>query len=105
MICYLWAETGPRIDFDDRVVAHFARHRQRHLLQREAGGQLFARLDGDAATIEVATQSSRPPTMTATPSASSTNTIRSRERSSGQRLQALPGSIQRERAGGVFATD
>lgn len=55
MICYLWAETGPRIGFDDRVVAHFARHRQRHLLQREAGGQLFARLDGDAVTVEVAT--------------------------------------------------
>jgi integrative and conjugative element protein (TIGR02256 family) len=37
------------------VLAHFSRHRQRKWRQAEAGGQLFARLDGTEIFVEEAT--------------------------------------------------
>lgn len=37
------------------VVAHVARHRQTSCWKREAGGQLFARIDGDDWMVEEAT--------------------------------------------------
>ncbi|HEY1927431.1 MAG TPA: Mov34/MPN/PAD-1 family protein [Caulobacteraceae bacterium] len=45
--------SGSRILLTEQVLAHVAQHRQRRFWQAEAGGQLFARLDGrDVVVVE-----------------------------------------------------
>lgn len=55
VIVYPVGKSGQRIIIADTVVEHLLRHRQRRCYQKEAGGQLFARLDRDRIHIVEAT--------------------------------------------------
>ncbi len=55
MIGYPVGESGQTIIFTDSVIAHFRRHRQRRERHKEAGGQLFARIEGLNITVLEAT--------------------------------------------------
>lgn len=52
---YSIGNSGQSLIFGKVVLRHFERHRQTHLWHREAGGQLFARLDATHIMIEKAT--------------------------------------------------
>ena len=52
MISYPIGHSGQVVVFADPVLAHFDRHRQIRVDSPEAGGQLFARFDGDIIRIE-----------------------------------------------------
>ena len=55
MIAYPVGQSGQTIFFADSVIAHFRRHRQRRKRQKEAGGQLFARIEGSNIIVFEAT--------------------------------------------------
>lgn len=55
VIAYPVGESGQTIVFTDSVIAHFRRHRQRRARDKEAGGQLFARIEGLNITVLEAT--------------------------------------------------
>ena len=55
VISYDIGESGQTLIFEDKVLTHFARNRQRTARSLEAGGQLFARFEGDIIRIERAT--------------------------------------------------
>jgi integrative and conjugative element protein (TIGR02256 family) len=55
VIVYPIGTTGQQIILANSVVAHLRRHRQRWWYQKEAGGQLFARLEGDRIQVVDAT--------------------------------------------------
>lgn len=55
MIAYPLGTSGQTLILTDLVLAHFERHRQLTPESKEAGGQLFARFDGDIIRIERAT--------------------------------------------------
>lgn len=54
-VIYPIGASGSRLILTEAVLAHLAAHRQRRFWQSEAGGQLFARLDGGDITIIEAT--------------------------------------------------
>ena len=54
-ICYPIGESGEVIHFSGLVLAHFARHRQSRIWHKEAGGQLFASINGAKIVICQAT--------------------------------------------------
>ena len=55
MISYDIRGSGQTLIFEDNVLAHFARNRQRTTQSLEAGGQLFARFEGEIIRVERAT--------------------------------------------------
>lgn len=55
MIVYPIGGSGQRLIFSQKVIDHFTAYQQKRCWQREAGGQLFARFDGDEIIIEEAT--------------------------------------------------
>ena len=55
MISYNIGESGQILILEDAVLTHFDRYRQRTSRDREAGGQLFARLEGNTIRVERAT--------------------------------------------------
>ncbi len=55
MIAYAIRNSGQTLVLTDAVIEHLLRHRQAGVGSREAGGQLFARFDGDTIQIERAT--------------------------------------------------
>lgn len=55
VIVYPIGTSGQQIIIDDSVVAHLLGHRQRRWYQKEAGGQLFARIEGDCLHVVEAT--------------------------------------------------
>ena len=55
MISYDIGKSGQRLILADAVLGHFDRNRQRRPKSREAGGQLFARFEGDTIRMEQAT--------------------------------------------------
>lgn len=55
MIAYAIGNSGQTLVLTDAVIEHLLRHRQAGVGSREAGGQLFARFDGDTIQIERAT--------------------------------------------------
>lgn len=55
MISYPVGRSGEVIHFDAAVIDHFERHRQLRFWHKEAGGQLFARIDGDDIVVVEAT--------------------------------------------------
>ena len=55
VIEYAVGDTGQTLVLTDTVLGHLRRYRQSSRLSREAGGQLFARIDGDTIIIERAT--------------------------------------------------
>jgi integrative and conjugative element protein (TIGR02256 family) len=55
VIAYPVGESGQTIILTDSVIAHFRRHRQRRPRHKEAGGQLFARIEGLNITVLEAT--------------------------------------------------
>lgn len=55
MIIYPVKNSDQTLLFTDKVLAHFHRHRQTKTESKEAGGQLFARFDGQMIRIECAT--------------------------------------------------
>jgi integrative and conjugative element protein (TIGR02256 family) len=55
MIEYSIGRSGQALIFADPVLEKFSRHRQLRFWQREAGGQLFGRLDGSRITVLEAT--------------------------------------------------
>ena len=55
MIAFPIDASGQRLVFSSAVLEHFAKYRQRRLRQREAGGQLFARLTLPDIIVEEAT--------------------------------------------------
>jgi integrative and conjugative element protein (TIGR02256 family) len=55
VIAYPVGESGQTIIFTDSVIAHFRRHQQRRGRHKEAGGQLFARIEGLNITVLEAT--------------------------------------------------
>lgn len=55
MISYPIGTAGQLLVFSDDVLKHFDAHRQLRLLQREAGGQLFASLTDELVLVEAAT--------------------------------------------------
>lgn len=54
-LCYPVGESGEVIHFADLVLAHFARFRQTRVWRKEAGGQLFASINGSKIVICEAT--------------------------------------------------
>jgi integrative and conjugative element protein (TIGR02256 family) len=48
-------QSGQTLVISDDVLGHFEAHRQRRFFDKEAGGQLFARLEDQAVLIEEAT--------------------------------------------------
>ncbi|RYD89338.1 MAG: hypothetical protein EOP61_31855 [Sphingomonadales bacterium] len=50
-LSYRIGSSGQTLHFTDDVLEHFAAHRQRHRWSAEAGGALFARIDGDDSAI------------------------------------------------------
>ena len=52
MIAYPIGDSGQTLVFTDTVLEHFRAYLQRKLWNREAGGQLFARIFGDQFVIE-----------------------------------------------------
>ena len=52
MITYPIGNSAQRLIFSKGVVEHFISHQQRRRWQREAGGQLFARFDGNEIIVE-----------------------------------------------------
>lgn len=55
MIVYPIGTSGQRIIIEDSVIEHLLQHRQRRWYQTEAGGQLFARIEGDCLRVVEAT--------------------------------------------------
>jgi integrative and conjugative element protein (TIGR02256 family) len=55
VIVYPIGTSGETVEVSDRVLGHLRRHRQMRLWQCEAGGLLFARIDGQRIRIERAT--------------------------------------------------
>ena len=55
VIVYPIGTSGQQITIVDSVVEHVRRHRQRRWYHREAGGQLFARIEGDRLLVVEAT--------------------------------------------------
>lgn len=55
MMAYPVAASGQRLIFTRAVLDHFSKHRQSRWWSREAGGQLFARLEPPDIIIEEAT--------------------------------------------------
>ena len=55
VIRYAIGTSGQSLVFEDAVIEHLKAHRQRRWLQPEAGGQLFARFDGNDAVVVEAT--------------------------------------------------
>ena len=55
VIAYPVGQSGQTIFLADSVIAHFRRHRQRRKRQKEAGGQLFARIEGSNIIVFEAT--------------------------------------------------
>ncbi len=55
MIDYPLGESGQILVFSDDVLEHFKAHRQVRAWHREAGGQLFARIDGARIIVVEAT--------------------------------------------------
>lgn len=55
MLHYPIGTSGEIIHFEPAALAHFAQHRQLRLWHREAGGQLFARIDGQRIVVSEAT--------------------------------------------------
>lgn len=55
MITYPIGSSGQRIIFSERALEHFHKHRQNRPWKKEAGGQLFARIDLPDILIEEAT--------------------------------------------------
>lgn len=55
VIAYAIGNSGQTLVLTDAVIEHLLRHRQAGVGSREAGGQLFARFDGDTIQIERAT--------------------------------------------------
>lgn len=55
VIEYRIGSSGQVLVFEEAVIEHFRRYRQRRWYQREAGGQLFARFNGFCILIEEAT--------------------------------------------------
>ena len=55
MIAYPLGESGQILVFSDVVLEHFKTHRQIRAWHREAGGQLFARIDGTRIIVVEAT--------------------------------------------------
>lgn len=55
MLFYPIGISGEVIQFDRAVLDHFSLHRQLRFWHREAGGQLFARIDGQRIVVSEAT--------------------------------------------------
>lgn len=55
MICYPIGTSGETITFSDLALTHMMLYRQTRFWQREAGGLLFARIEGRSIIIEEAT--------------------------------------------------
>jgi integrative and conjugative element protein (TIGR02256 family) len=55
MISFTVGTSDEIVVFDDKVLAHLHNHRQTRFWHREAGGLLFARIDGRTITVEEAT--------------------------------------------------
>ena len=55
MLRYPIGASGDVIHFEPAVLDHFARYRQLRFWHREAGGQLFARIDGQCIVVSEAT--------------------------------------------------
>lgn len=55
MIGYDIGMSGQSLEFFEEVLRHFSAHRQLRWWQREAGGQLFARFEGDRVLVTHAT--------------------------------------------------
>lgn len=55
MLTYPIGASGEVINFEPAVLTHFGRHRQLRFWHREAGGQLFARIDGHRIVVCEAT--------------------------------------------------
>lgn len=55
MLWYPVGASGEAIQFEPGVLDHFDRNRQLHFWHREAGGQLFARIDGHRIVVSEAT--------------------------------------------------
>ena len=55
MISYPVGSSGEVIHFHEAVIEHFARHRQLRFWHKEAGGQLFARIEGNDIFVAEAT--------------------------------------------------
>lgn len=55
MLLYPVGASGEAIHFESGVLSHFARHRQLRFWHYEAGGQLFARIDGHRIVVSEAT--------------------------------------------------
>lgn len=55
MISYNIGESGQILILEDAVLTHFDRYRQRTFRDCEAGGQLFARFEGNTIRVERAT--------------------------------------------------
>ena len=64
MIVYSIGTSGQQIVISDCVEEHLLNHRQRRWYQKEAGGQLFARIEGDRIHIVEATGPRRTDTRT-----------------------------------------
>lgn len=64
VIVYPVGASGQRIVIADPVVEHLLGHRQRRWYQKEAGGQLFARIEGDCIHVVEATGPRRTDTRT-----------------------------------------
>lgn len=55
MIAYPIGSSFQTLEFSDEVLAHFRRHRQTQFWHREAGGQLFARVEAGLISVVEAT--------------------------------------------------
>ena len=55
MLSYRIGSSGEVVHLEESVVAHFRRHRQLRFWHKEAGGQLFARIEGQDIFIAEAT--------------------------------------------------
>jgi len=55
VIAYAAGNSGQTLVLTDPVLAHLDRHRQTTAMSKEAGGQLFARFNGNNITLERAT--------------------------------------------------
>lgn len=55
MLSYPVGRSGEVIHFDPAVIDHFLRHRQLRFWHKEAGGQLFARIEGNNIVVVEAT--------------------------------------------------
>jgi integrative and conjugative element protein (TIGR02256 family) len=59
MIVYPIGQSGQSLVFTKGALAVFAKYRQRHWWQREAGGQLFARFESSQIVVAAATKPGR----------------------------------------------